>query len=176
METDRTRYLEPLIRKDLAKKMVFLGGPRQVGKTTLARAILGEAEERYFNWDYDEDRERILRRQWPAGPGLLVFDERATCSSGATSSATPAAATSSSATSATSTAARWTSSSWRTGSRSSSSSASPPVAACPGGLRYLKQRFPRVEAWQLTAEVGVDRVSDEEIRTTSILSFLGGLV
>lgn len=75
METDRPRYLEPFVRKDLAKKMVFLGGPRQVGKTTLARAILGRAEERYFNWDYDEDRERILRRQWPASPGLLVFDE-----------------------------------------------------------------------------------------------------
>lgn len=55
---------------------MFLSGPRQVGKTTLARRILGDAaRERYFNWDYDEDRERILRRDWPAGAGLLVFDE-----------------------------------------------------------------------------------------------------
>lgn len=30
------RYLEPCVKKDLAEKMVFIGGPRQVGKTTLA--------------------------------------------------------------------------------------------------------------------------------------------
>lgn len=75
METARHRYLEPFVRKDLAKKMVFLSGPRQVGKTTVARALLGRAEERYFNWDYDPDRERILRGEWPAGPGLIVLDE-----------------------------------------------------------------------------------------------------
>ncbi len=72
MEIGRPRYLEPFVRKDLARKMVFLGGPRQVGKTTLALRILGDAEERYLNWDYDADRERILRRQWPAGPGLIA--------------------------------------------------------------------------------------------------------
>lgn len=38
---ERHRYLEPPIRDDLTRKMVFLGGPRQVGKTTLALAILG---------------------------------------------------------------------------------------------------------------------------------------
>ena len=30
------RYLEPAAREDLAEKMLFIGGPRQVGKTTLA--------------------------------------------------------------------------------------------------------------------------------------------
>ncbi len=75
MESERGRYLEAALRKDLAKKMVFLGGPRQVGKTTVARSLLGDAEERYFNWDFDADRERILRREWPAGRGLVVFDE-----------------------------------------------------------------------------------------------------
>lgn len=29
------RYLTPFIKEDLKKKMVFLGGPRQYGKTTL---------------------------------------------------------------------------------------------------------------------------------------------
>ncbi len=33
---------EPQIVSDLAKKMVFLGGPRQVGKTTVAKTILGK--------------------------------------------------------------------------------------------------------------------------------------
>ena len=32
----KSRYLEPAIQEDLKQKMVFLGGPRQVGKTTLA--------------------------------------------------------------------------------------------------------------------------------------------
>ena len=35
-----TRYLEEEIRKDLEEKMVFLSGPRQVGKTTLAKTVL----------------------------------------------------------------------------------------------------------------------------------------
>lgn len=30
------RYLVSQIRQDLARKMVFVAGPRQVGKTTLA--------------------------------------------------------------------------------------------------------------------------------------------
>ena len=33
------RYLEGQITEDLKEKMVFLGGPRQVGKTTLARVL-----------------------------------------------------------------------------------------------------------------------------------------
>ena len=53
--------------------MVFVAGPRQVGKTTLARSLPG-AEVGYLNWDIAEDRERILRRQLPTA-GLWVFDE-----------------------------------------------------------------------------------------------------
>ena len=34
------RYLSAPIRDDLRSKMVFLGGPRQVGKTTLALWLL----------------------------------------------------------------------------------------------------------------------------------------
>ena len=37
------RYLEPQVRKDLQRKMVFIAGPRQVGKTTLARQLPGAA-------------------------------------------------------------------------------------------------------------------------------------
>ncbi len=67
------RYLEAQILMDLQKKMVFIGGPRQVGKTTLARALPFGAEG-YLNWDVPEHRERILRRELPATE-LLVFDE-----------------------------------------------------------------------------------------------------
>ena len=57
--------------------MVFVGGPRQVGKTTLAKAILSSnfPSGRYLNWDYDEDRQDILRKQWSSDQKLLVFDE-----------------------------------------------------------------------------------------------------
>jgi predicted AAA+ superfamily ATPase len=53
--------------------MVFLAGPRQVGKTTLARSFRG-AEQGYLNWDAPEHRERILRREFPSSD-LWVFDE-----------------------------------------------------------------------------------------------------
>ncbi len=71
------RYITPYILEDLKKKMVFIGGPRQVGKTTLARAVLAEhyPEGIYLNWDYDEDRQDILRKKWSADNSLLVFDE-----------------------------------------------------------------------------------------------------
>lgn len=71
------RYLTPFIQKDLQRKMVFLGGARQTGKTTLAKVLLGKEQEatHYFNWDSDEDRERILRKEFPLKGGLIVLDE-----------------------------------------------------------------------------------------------------
>ncbi|MYJ74513.1 MAG: ATP-binding protein [Gammaproteobacteria bacterium] len=53
--------------------MVFVAGPRQVGKTTLALG-LPDARAGYLNWDVAVDRERILRRELPA-TGFWVFDE-----------------------------------------------------------------------------------------------------
>jgi len=53
--------------------MVFVAGPRQVGKTTLA-LTLPEAEKGYLSWDIPLDRERILRRELPVAP-FWVFDE-----------------------------------------------------------------------------------------------------
>ncbi len=71
----RARYLETSVINDLKRKMVFLGGPRQVGKTTFARSLLRKHPDRYLNFDDDEDRDKILRRQWPQGEGLIVLDE-----------------------------------------------------------------------------------------------------
>jgi predicted AAA+ superfamily ATPase len=53
--------------------MVFVAGPRQVGKTTLARRLSGAAAG-YLNWDAPADRERILRGELPASR-LWIFDE-----------------------------------------------------------------------------------------------------
>lgn len=71
------RYITPFVLEDLKRKMVFVGGPRQVGKTTLAKAIASEAfpSARYLNWDFDEDRQDILKKKWSADNRLLVFDE-----------------------------------------------------------------------------------------------------
>ena len=67
------------MRSDLSRKMVFIGGPRQSGKTTLAKHLCKqkgvEVDKRYFNWDAAEDRENIMRERFPAGAGPLVLDE-----------------------------------------------------------------------------------------------------
>lgn len=67
------RYLTPQVLEDLRRKMVFVAGPRQVGKTTLALGLPGAAAG-YLNWDVPAGRERILRRELPAAP-LWIFDE-----------------------------------------------------------------------------------------------------
>ena len=70
------RQLIQYIERDLTRKMVFLGGPRQVGKTALARSLLERAGSgRYFNWDIDEDRQAILGKSWARSDKILIFDE-----------------------------------------------------------------------------------------------------
>ena len=68
------RYIENFIQNDLNKKMVFLGGPRQVGKTTLAKSVI-KNRGLYLNWDDELDRKKILARQWSDDDQYLVFDE-----------------------------------------------------------------------------------------------------
>src|SRR5688500_17687497 len=67
------RYLLPQVRQDLDRKMVFVAGPRQVGKTTLALS-LPAASRGYLSWDVAEHRERILKRELRASR-LWIFDE-----------------------------------------------------------------------------------------------------
>ena len=73
-----TRALSAQVAVDLQAKMVLLSGPRQSGKTTVARALLAQqhraAASRYLNWDDDEARTRVLNREFPHD-GLVVFDE-----------------------------------------------------------------------------------------------------
>lgn len=72
------RYLYPIIKDDLEKKMVILGGPRQVGKTTLSLQILGQANENhpaYLNWDYPENRKDLIAGILPANQDLIILDE-----------------------------------------------------------------------------------------------------
>jgi len=73
------RYIEGSVKKDLRRKMVFIGGPRQAGKTTLAKHLCQQAgcdlKNRCLSWDAAEDREKILRENFPTGPGFLILDE-----------------------------------------------------------------------------------------------------
>ena len=69
------RYLDDRIRRDLAKKMVFVSGPRQVGKTTLSQALLTEFPGQYLNYDVTADRAVIETQTWKSSAPLLVLDE-----------------------------------------------------------------------------------------------------
>jgi len=50
-----SRYIEKKVSDDLTSKMVFVGGPRQTGKTTMAKRLCSDAgfdvRKRYLNWD-----------------------------------------------------------------------------------------------------------------------------
>lgn len=70
------RYLDSQILRDLPNKPVFLTGPRQVGKTTLGRQLMGHFEHaQYFNWDVLGDRVILQRQTWSTRAPLLVLDE-----------------------------------------------------------------------------------------------------
>jgi len=61
---------------DLQKKMVFIVGPRQVGKTWLAKEIMKEYKNPiYLNYDNSDHREIIKKQSWLPEVDLIVFDE-----------------------------------------------------------------------------------------------------
>jgi predicted AAA+ superfamily ATPase len=65
-----------LILKDLPRKMVFIVGPRQAGKTYLAKQIAKEFNSSvYLNFDQTEDRKIIEEQKWLEDTDLLIFDE-----------------------------------------------------------------------------------------------------
>lgn len=70
------RYLVNTVRADLAKKLVFLVGPRQVGKTTLAKGLMADyPRAQYLNWDVPADSRIILGQTWSPRAKLVVLDE-----------------------------------------------------------------------------------------------------
>ena len=72
------RYLSAAVKSDLKKKMVFMGGPRQVGKTTLGLSLLKPSRithPSYLSWDIPRHRRQILKNQIPLQHKTLVFDE-----------------------------------------------------------------------------------------------------
>lgn len=75
-QLDAQRSLAERIRADLPDKLIILTGPRQAGKTTLARQLMVDyPRAQYLNWDVPADRAIILSGAWSPRAGLLVFDE-----------------------------------------------------------------------------------------------------
>lgn len=74
------RYLKNSLLQDALAdgKMAFISGPRQVGKTNLAKQCLNSSTN-YFNWDATEFKRRWIRSPLKAieeiGDGPVVFDE-----------------------------------------------------------------------------------------------------
>ncbi|MGD8661953.1 MAG: ATP-binding protein [Desulfobacterales bacterium] len=72
------RYIKDPVREDLINRMVFIGGPRQVGKTTFALTFLAEPSEKhpaYLNWDNVLTRSSLLRGELPPNESIIALDE-----------------------------------------------------------------------------------------------------
>lgn len=67
------RWLENLVKNDLKEKIVFLTGPRQVGKTTLSKSLYPDFD--YLNYDSGENRDLVLSKLWNRKSKLIIFDE-----------------------------------------------------------------------------------------------------
>ena len=76
MSNAKKRYLQTSILKDLKEKMVFIEGPRQVGKTTISLNIAKSTNRKYIylNWDDTSDRKFILKQQFPV-ENFIIYDE-----------------------------------------------------------------------------------------------------
>jgi uncharacterized protein len=74
----KLRYLSSNIAETLEQKMVFIGGARQVGKTTLSLQFLSPATVKnpaYLNWDRAPDKALILENKFSLDQPILIFDE-----------------------------------------------------------------------------------------------------
>ena len=70
------RVQKNIIIKDLEKKIVLLVGPRQSGKTWLAKNIAADFPNSvYLNYDQIKDRDIINKQSWLDETDLLVLDE-----------------------------------------------------------------------------------------------------
>ena len=71
------RYLSSSIEDFTSTKFVLIAGPRQVGKTTVAKHWLESKQGLYLNWDVAENKRSILKRDYLNARkfNALVLDE-----------------------------------------------------------------------------------------------------
>lgn len=70
------RYNRSSVIQDLDRKIVLLSGPRQAGKTTLARSLRDVWPDlQYLNYDSTSDRRIFVKESWKRSCELVVFDE-----------------------------------------------------------------------------------------------------
>lgn len=67
------RYIKSSSCADLARKIVIIMGPRQSGKTTLAKSLCSSRD--YYNYDTLNDRQAISDQSWDRDKELIIFDE-----------------------------------------------------------------------------------------------------
>ena len=67
------RLLLPHLRKYLGKKILLISGPRQCGKTTLAKMISKNHD--YINFDNVKDRFILEEQSWDRKKEYIIFDE-----------------------------------------------------------------------------------------------------
>ncbi len=67
------RTITPTILEYLDDKIILLSGPRQVGKTSLAKNLASKFQ--YFNYDSSEHRTLIHEKSWLRDKHTVIFDE-----------------------------------------------------------------------------------------------------
>ncbi len=67
------RYLTKALKETLGDKFILLMGPRQVGKTTLAKSI--DPDGAYYNYDIRKDWKVFHEQDWDYSKKLIIFDE-----------------------------------------------------------------------------------------------------
>ena len=67
------RLLLPHLKKYLRKKILLISGPRQCGKTTLAKMISKNHD--YINFDNVKDRLILQEQSWDRKKQYIIFDE-----------------------------------------------------------------------------------------------------
>ncbi len=67
------RIYTPYFQEFAHKKIILITGPRQVGKTTIAKMFSGTIA--HLNYDSEEDRQIYLEKSWDRKKDFIVFDE-----------------------------------------------------------------------------------------------------
>jgi len=67
------RYLKKPLFDLLGRKILLLTGPRQVGKTTLSKALMDDFA--YYNYDIKKDLRVFKDQEWDDSKKLVIFDE-----------------------------------------------------------------------------------------------------